>query len=406
MERKRILFVAEAVTLAHVGRILTLARGLDPERYQVMCAWSGGVNSLIGDLPGPWAPLWSISSEVFLERLRRAQPAYDFATLDRYVRDELELFRSTQPDVVVGDTRLSLSVSAAIAGIPFFNVVNAHWSPFAQTQWIVPQWAVVETIGPYWGQKVFDLTRPLYFRAYAKGFNALLKKWGQPSLRRDLRDVYCAGTRTLYPDLRELVPMKKLPSSHRFLGPVCWSPPTDFPKELAVPSPGKKTVYVAMGSSGRADAIPAILEGLAHRSLRVVLATGSSAPLRNPNPANMELHVSPYFSGESACKTADLVIHNGGSGGVNQCFLAGVPFIGVALNLDQFSSMYWMERAGVGKTIRADRVASPTVARAVDDMLNNPIWRQRAMAIAEIARTYRPADILTEELEKEAGQRP
>ena len=33
--RPRILFVAEAVTLAQVVRLATLARGLDPARYEV-----------------------------------------------------------------------------------------------------------------------------------------------------------------------------------------------------------------------------------------------------------------------------------------------------------------------------------------------------------------------------------
>ncbi len=35
---KRVLFFAEAVTLAHVARPITLAKGLDPTRYEVVMA--------------------------------------------------------------------------------------------------------------------------------------------------------------------------------------------------------------------------------------------------------------------------------------------------------------------------------------------------------------------------------
>ena len=38
-QKKRVLFVGEAVTLAHVARPMVLARALDPARYEVDFAW-------------------------------------------------------------------------------------------------------------------------------------------------------------------------------------------------------------------------------------------------------------------------------------------------------------------------------------------------------------------------------
>ena len=37
--KPRILFLAEAVTLAHVARAVALARSLDPDQYGVHLAW-------------------------------------------------------------------------------------------------------------------------------------------------------------------------------------------------------------------------------------------------------------------------------------------------------------------------------------------------------------------------------
>ena len=45
--------------------------------------------------------------------------------------DDLELIRRIEPDVVVGDFRLSLAVSAPMAGVPYIALANAYWSPFA-----------------------------------------------------------------------------------------------------------------------------------------------------------------------------------------------------------------------------------------------------------------------------------
>ncbi len=400
---QRVLFIAEAVTLAHVGRMVSLAAGLDRTRFEPVFAWDGRYNKITGPLPGPWFPLESLSTELFLERLRRGKPAYDFETLDRYVADDLDLFRRARPSLVVGDTRLSLAVSAKRAGIPFLNVVNAHWSPYAATRWIVPEWFVVDALGVFLGQTLFDLLRPLYFRAYAKGFNRLLRKWGQTGLDADLRKVYCAGDRTLYPDLPEIVPTGALPSTHRFLGPVAWSPPLLPPENLMAPSPNKKTVYISLGTSGNANALPAILEGLGKRPLRVFAATGFQKEIRNPSPDHLELHTASTFPGQWAAKAADLVIHNGGSGGVNQCLLAGVPFLGVASNLDQFSSMFFAERAGLGRTVRGDRVSPAGIARASDELLDNPAWKERALAMGAVAQSYRPSQILMEELDKAGG---
>lgn len=402
--RKRVLFVAEAVTLAHVGRVIALARGLDHSRYIPLFAWDDRFDGILGRIHERKFSLSSIPTDFFLNRLYNGRPTYDFETLDRYVKDDLNLFKETTPDYVVGDTRFSLSVSAAVAGIPFINVVNAHWSPYVPTRWVVPHSPVVNVIGPRVGQWGFDLLRPSLFGAYAKGFDRLFKKWGRPERVSDLREIYCAGDRTVYPDLPDLIPIRGLPSHHRFLGPVTWSPETPWDKELSRPAVGKKTVYVATGTSGNPKALPAILEGLAGRQLRVLVAGGSRGGVNNPAPDRLELHVSPYFSGDFACKTADLVVHNGGSGSINQCLVAGVPFLGVASNLDQFSAMYFPERAGLGKTVRGDRVGPREISTVAGELLDDPAWGQRAQVVGRIAQSYRPSDILMNELEKINGR--
>ena len=42
------------------------------------------------------------------------------------------------PDLVVGDLRVSLSVSARLAGIPYVAIANAYWSPYARRRFPLP----------------------------------------------------------------------------------------------------------------------------------------------------------------------------------------------------------------------------------------------------------------------------
>lgn len=405
MVKQRILFVAEAVTLAHVGRMIKLAAGLDRTQFSLTLAWDGRFNSLVGHFPAPWVPLETIPTPYFIERLSKGLPIYTHKILDRYIRTELELFRATSPTVVVGDTRLSLAISTAVAKIPYVNVVNAHWSPFSRTPWIVPQWPVVDLFGPSIGQKIFDCVRPFFFWAFARGMNSLYKKWGLPKRGSDLRATYSAGDRVVYPDIREMVPTEGLPPTHRYLGLVTWSPDIPMGDDLHRPAAGKKTVYVAMGTSGRKGILPIILGGLKGRPLRVLLSKGSENEIHNPDPENLELITAPSFSGEAACGISDLVIHNGGSGTISQCVTAGVPFIGIAVNLDQFSSMHFAQQTGLGITLRADQVCSTDVTRCVAELLDNPDWKENALNMRSAAQTYDPCTTLSKVL-KELENKP
>ena len=61
--RRRVLFVGEAVTLAHVSRPLTLAGFLDPARYDVHIACDDRFSKLFDALPYTLWPLHSIPSK-------------------------------------------------------------------------------------------------------------------------------------------------------------------------------------------------------------------------------------------------------------------------------------------------------------------------------------------------------
>jgi UDP:flavonoid glycosyltransferase YjiC (YdhE family) len=61
--RRRVLFVCEAVTPAHAARLVALARGLHPARYDVVLAADPRYRGLLGDLDIPLQTIQSIAGD-------------------------------------------------------------------------------------------------------------------------------------------------------------------------------------------------------------------------------------------------------------------------------------------------------------------------------------------------------
>ena len=137
--KPRILFIAEAVTLAHVARPLALARLLDPARYDIIFACDSRYDSLLDVSQYQRQVIHSIASDQFLNSLARGGRLYSSEVLATYVQADLKLIKESDPDVIIGDFRLSLSVSARVAGKPYISIANAYWSPYARAHFTVPE---------------------------------------------------------------------------------------------------------------------------------------------------------------------------------------------------------------------------------------------------------------------------
>ena len=132
MQHRRILFFAEAVTLAHAARPIVLANCLQGLSHEPVVACDDRYKRFMVGQTWQTLPLRSISSQRFLRSLALGTPVYDLSTLRRYVADDIDLIERVKPDLIVGDFRLSLSVSARLAGIPYATITNAYWSPYCR----------------------------------------------------------------------------------------------------------------------------------------------------------------------------------------------------------------------------------------------------------------------------------
>lgn len=375
--RRKVLFVAEAVTLAQVVRLAVLARSLPEEEYEVHFA-AARFDALI--FGGMKARRWAIDS-ISPAQAERAVAwglrLYPLKILQRYLDDDLRLIDAVKPDLIVSDLRWSLAVSGPKSGVKVASLANAWWSPFALREGFpLPEHPVVRLLGVELAGRHFPRALPAVFRHFARPLNELRERHGLAPLG-SLPEVLTWGDLTLYADPPGFFRMRALPASHRFLGPVHWAPDLPF----ALPESSRPLVYVTLGSSGNLKSLPAVLEALSALPVDVLLATaGRTAP--QSLPANVRAEA--FVRGDLAARRAAVVVCNGGGSTAYQALAEGTPTVGLPYNLDQYLAMSAIEAAGAGVLVRSGTATPQKVRAAVELALRDPALKAAAQKAASL----------------------
>jgi UDP:flavonoid glycosyltransferase YjiC (YdhE family) len=377
--RKRILFVSEAITLAQIVRLATLAQALDPSRYEVHFASSVFPELVFRGLDFRRWPLFGLDAKRALRRLDAGLRLYTSRVLARYIDADRAVLESVRPDLVVGDLRWSLAVSAPLCGVRYAALINAYWSPHAKRDGFpVPDHPIVRLLGERLAAQYFPEAIPRVFQHFVRPLNAQRRRFGLAEVG-SLLEMLTFGDHVLHPDPPELIPMQRLPIEHRFLGPVHWSAPGELPAGFGE-DPRRIPVYVTLGSSGDVKRIDAILQGLARLPVDVLLATAARA---RPGRLPPNVRTAEFVDGAQACARARLVVHNGGSSTGYQALAAGRPVLGIPHNFDQYLAAERIDAAGAGLHIPARGVTSDAVAACAARLLDEPGFARAAGALAQ-----------------------
>ncbi len=375
----RVLFFAESVTLAHLARPLVLAQALRGT-FELALACAPAYREFAADSGVELLPLDSIPPAEFRRAVERGARFYDLPVLRRYTASDLVAIERFRPDVVVGDFRPSLAVSARRAGVPLVALLNAHWSPgYRHADYPMPVLPITRLIGPRLFSPVFALARKAAIAHFAQPFDQLRCEHGLPTLGGDLRRHYADADAVAYPDIPELYPVDPLPARHAYLGPVLWEPPTPLPDWWGDLGDAPVLGYASLGSSGEHGLLPRILQVLGELDgVSLVATAGADAGIA---PA-AKLRLARYLPGSAATARARFVICNGGSMTVQQALSAGVPVIGLCGNMDQMLNMAPVAAAGAGILLRADAAPATAIRAAVRRVLDDPAYRESAQALA------------------------
>jgi len=382
--RKRILFVAEAITLAQMVRLASLSQALDRDRYEVHFASSQFPEFVFEHLDVARWPLWGLSSKEALGRIAKGKRLYSRSVLRRYIESDRTAIDAVKPDLIVGDLRWSLAVSAPVSKVPFASLINAYWSPFAErTGFPLPEHPIVRILGVRMAAQYFPRVIPKVFAHFAAPLNDERERAGLAPIG-SLLDVLTFGDHTLYADPPELVPTQNLPPNHIFLGPVLWTAPGLVPHDWGH-DPNRPAIYVTLGSSGADGTLPEVLAGLEQLNVDVLLATAGKEPPRKL-PDNVK--VAAYVDGAAACLKARVVIHNGGSSTGYQALAAGRPVLGVPANFDQYLATERIDAMGAGLMLRSGTLRRNDVAAAVNRLLQEPSFGDAAQRLRNVFASH------------------
>jgi len=382
----RILLVGEVLTLTHMVRPAVFAKALHEAGYEAILAFDGRYRDLLGPVPYRTIPLKSaVPAQTSAARIKAGEPIFDAEALDYCVREDLRMLRMLQPDLVVGDMRQSLAVSARIAGVPFVNIINAHWSPYAREDFTPPVGLAHEIFGYDLINSAYKLLFPFGSAIHTFPMNVVRMKYGLRPVEPSIKVMYCEADYTAFADIPEITPTIDAPDTHVYLGPVLWSPSVPEPEWWNDLPSDKPIVYVNLGSSGEPRLLQDVLTALAPLPVTVMAATTKASKLTNV-PENV--YLADFIAGDEAVRRADFVIGNGGASIAYQALAAGKPSIGLTSNLDQVFFSRIIERTGSGTAIHESRVDAATIRNRAVRMLDDRSYRDKAEELASLIATY------------------
>lgn len=185
-------------------------------------------------------------------------------------------------------------------------------------------------------------------------------------------------------------PRSDLPDSVRFVGPLAaGSVDVELPRWWADLDRARRIVHVTQGTIANSDfdqlVIPTI-EGLAESDVIVVVATGGRSLDSLPDNLPANVRVAEYLPYDLLLPRVDVMVSNGGYGGVQQALGHGVPLVVAGQTEDKVEVCARVGWSGAGINLKTNRPTAEQVADAVRRVSDSPSYRERARALAaEIA---------------------
>ncbi|MFE6862303.1 glycosyltransferase [Nocardia sp. NPDC057668] len=197
-------------------------------------------------------------------------------------------------------------------------------------------------------------------------------------------------------------PRGDLPESVVFTGPIPAPPaagsgPPEWWGELAT---ARTVVHVTQGTWNNGDLgqlIAPTLTALRDRTDFLVVASTAGSPLPDlPIPANAR--IADFVPYGHLLPRVDVMITNGGYGGVQQALRRGVPVIVAGETADKPEVAARVAYTGTGIDLRTARPTPAAIAAAVDRILGTPDFRSAAARLGSDMSKTAPLEVISNEL--------
>ena len=220
-------------------------------------------------------------------------------------------------------------------------------------------------------------------------------------------------------------PRSDLPGTVHFVGPVSHggksttgtaagtanaggTPEAGLPAWWAELDAGRPVVHVTQGTVANRDfddLVRPTIEGLAHDDVLVVVTTGGRPvdALSCPLPANVR--VASYLPYDELLPKTDVLVTNGGYGGVQFALRHSVPLVVAGQTEEKAEVSARVAWSGTGINLRTNRATPEAVAKAVRTVLSNSSYREASNRIGTAIRASRGVDELADLVESVCSDR-
>jgi UDP:flavonoid glycosyltransferase YjiC (YdhE family) len=147
----------------------------------------------------------------------------------------------------------------------------------------------------------------------------------------------------------------------------------------------RPVVHVTQGTLDTADldrVIGPTLRALAGEDVLVVAATGGRLVHEVPGPIPANARIAEFLPYDQLLPKVDVMVTNGGFGGVQQALAAGVPLVVAGDGEDKPEIAARVAWSGTGVNLRTGDPSAEQVGEAVRRVLGEPAFRTRAQALA------------------------
>ncbi|WP_461032969.1 glycosyltransferase [Streptomyces mayteni] len=189
-------------------------------------------------------------------------------------------------------------------------------------------------------------------------------------------------------------PRSDLPAAVEFIGPMLpagvddWSPPDWWPELRAAREAGRPVVLVTQGTAAtdpRQLVLPTVT-ALADTDALVVATTLGALPGDAPRPAN--LRVESFVPYTELLPLTDVMVTNGGYGGVQMSLAYGVPLVTAGRSEDKMEVGRRVACSGAGISLSTSTPRPERIRAAVTRVLTEPGFREHAKRLQAAYTRY------------------
>ncbi|WP_301102078.1 methyltransferase domain-containing protein [Propionivibrio sp.] len=270
--------------------------------------------------------------------------------------DQVRVLREQRPDLVISDFSITLGMAAEYAQTTCYSLTIAHLSHFSRLARKAPEFHPGIKLAkkmhcPAWLLRLLTVAgESLEFRMMHKGLMRIRKKYSLGP-RKDYFDELQAE-QNLVTDIEDFSPMQALPGNYAYVGPVYHQHPGAEEELLSRLDPGKRTIFVSLGTFWSSDSLFALFNDPLFRDYNVVIAGKPGIELAP------EIINKAFVNLDAVLPHADLLVCHGGDATVYPSLAHGVPLLGLAFHGEQTWSLQRAALLRFGEEIQLPMTAS------------------------------------------------